>query len=337
MWLKYAQWEESQKEFERSRSIFERIIDIDYQNPTVWLKYSEMEMRNRFVNRARNVWDRAVQLLPRVDQLWFKYALMEEQLKNFEGARRVFERWMKWNPPEKAWMSYIALEHRSIGSKMDKMHRSRQIYDRFIEQHGDENAYIKYAEWEYTKSGSVDFARAIYEKALRALLEEELSPDFFVSFAKFEISCKEFERARSIYKHALDHVPKYRARALFEEYMLFEKRYGDKESIDAVIVNKKRFEYEQQLVEQGQDYDLWFDYIKLEEQNLAPKEQNYAAIREIYERAIAQIPPIVTDKRYWKRYVDIFIVSWCEVTWCEICGFSKHFQFSNILPFLRLV
>ena len=122
-------------------------MDIDYQSPSVWLKYSEMEMRNRFINRARNVWDRAVQLLPRIDQLWFKYALMEENLGNFEGARRIFERWMKWNPPEKAWMSYIALENRTIGSKQDKIHRCRQIYDRFIDKHGDENAFIKYAEW----------------------------------------------------------------------------------------------------------------------------------------------------------------------------------------------
>lgn len=306
VWLKYAAWEESQKEFERARSIFERILDIDYQSPSIWLKYSEMEMRNRFINRARNVWDRAVQLLPRVDQLWFKYALMEEKLGNFEGARRIFERWMKWNPPEKAWMSYIALENRSIGSKQDKIHRCRQIYDRFIEKHGDENAFIKYAEWEYKKSRSAEFTRKIYEKALHELDEEDISPEFYKSFAKFEIACKEYERARAIYKYALDHVPKYKARNLFEEYMLFEKRYGDKQNIDTVIVKKKRLEYEQELIDNAQNYDLWFDYIKLEEQNAA-ESSSWSAIREIYERAIAEIPPIITDKRYWKRYIYLWI------------------------------
>eukprot|EP01083_Nonionella_stella_P039532 107504_1 len=307
VWLKYAAWEESQKEFERARSIFERVIDIDYQTPSIWLKYSEMEMRNRFINRARNVWDRAVALLPRVDQLWFKYALMEENMRNFEGARRVFERWMKWNPPEKAWMSYIALENRSVGSKKDKLHRCRQIYDRFIDKHADENAFIKYAEWEYKKSGSTEYARRIYEKALHELdEEEELSPEFYKSFAVFEISAKEYERARSIYKYALDHVPKYKASQLFEEYMLFEKRYGTKQSIDQVIVNKKRFEYEQELLENSKNYDLWFDYIKLEEQHAADG-KNWNGIREIYERAIAETPPIITDKRYWKRYIYLWI------------------------------
>ena len=70
VWVKYANWEESQKDFERARSVWERCLSVDYRNVSVWLKYAEMEMRNKFVNHARNVWDRAVQLLPRVDQLW---------------------------------------------------------------------------------------------------------------------------------------------------------------------------------------------------------------------------------------------------------------------------
>ena len=62
MWLQYAQWEESQKDFRRARSVWERTLDVNYNSVTVWLKYAEMEMRHRFVNHARNVWDRAVQV-----------------------------------------------------------------------------------------------------------------------------------------------------------------------------------------------------------------------------------------------------------------------------------
>ncbi|MES1920565.1 Crooked neck-like protein 1, partial [Bonamia ostreae] len=69
-WLRYAKWEESQKEWERVRSIYERALNVDYQNRGIWLKYAEFEMKNRFPNHARNVWDRAVKLLPRTDQLW---------------------------------------------------------------------------------------------------------------------------------------------------------------------------------------------------------------------------------------------------------------------------
>lgn len=41
-WMKYAQWEESQHEFDRARSVFERALDVDYKNTTVWLKYAEV-------------------------------------------------------------------------------------------------------------------------------------------------------------------------------------------------------------------------------------------------------------------------------------------------------
>lgn len=44
-WLKYAQWEESLKEVQRARSVYERALDVEHRNVTIWLKYAEMEMR----------------------------------------------------------------------------------------------------------------------------------------------------------------------------------------------------------------------------------------------------------------------------------------------------
>ena len=35
---RYAAWEESQNEFERARSVYERALDVDYRNVTIWLK-----------------------------------------------------------------------------------------------------------------------------------------------------------------------------------------------------------------------------------------------------------------------------------------------------------
>lgn len=67
----------------------------------------QMEQRHKAVNRARNVWDRAVSLLPRIDQFWYKYCFMEEMLGNVPAARAVFERWMKWEPDENGWLSYV--------------------------------------------------------------------------------------------------------------------------------------------------------------------------------------------------------------------------------------
>ena len=97
-WIKYAQWEESQQEFARSRSIYERALDVDHRNVAVWLKYAEMEMRHKQINHARNVWDRAVTILPRAKQFWYKYTYMEEMLGNVPGARQVSP-WFYKHPP----------------------------------------------------------------------------------------------------------------------------------------------------------------------------------------------------------------------------------------------
>ena len=49
-WFKYAAWEETQKQLERSRSVYERALDVEHRNIGLWLKYTEMEMRNKQVN-----------------------------------------------------------------------------------------------------------------------------------------------------------------------------------------------------------------------------------------------------------------------------------------------
>ena len=59
VWIKYTQWEESKKDFNRARSVHEQPLEVDYWNHTLWMKYAEVGMKNNFINHSRNVWDRA--------------------------------------------------------------------------------------------------------------------------------------------------------------------------------------------------------------------------------------------------------------------------------------
>ncbi|KAH1080335.1 hypothetical protein J1N35_020096 [Gossypium stocksii] len=295
VWIKYAQWEESQKDFNRARSVWERALEVDYRNHTLWLKYAEVEMKNKFINHARNVWDRAVTLLPRVDQLWYKYIHMEEMLGNVAGARQIFERWMSWMPDQQGWLSYIKFELR-----YNEVERARAIYERFVQCHPKVGAWIRYAKFEM-KNGEIVRARNVYERAVEKLADEEDAEQLFVAFAEFEERCKETERARCIYKFALDHIPKGSAEDLYRKFVAFEKQYGDKEGIEDAIVGKRRFQYEDEVRKNPLNYDAWFDYIRLEE-----SVGNKGRIREVYERAIANVPP-AEEKRYWQRYIYLWI------------------------------
>ncbi|KAB5539994.1 hypothetical protein PHYPO_G00095790 [Pangasianodon hypophthalmus] len=304
-WIKYAQWEESLKEVQRARSIYERALDVDHRNVTLWLKYAEMEMKNRQVNHARNIWDRAITILPRVNQFWYKYSYMEEMLGNIAGCRQVFERWMEWEPEEQAWHSYINFELR-----YKEVEKARCIYERYIltrvlllgcrNVHPVVKNWIKYARFE-DKHGYIAHARKVYERAVEFFGEEYIDENLFVAFAKFEEKQKEFERVRVIYKYALDRIPKQQAQELFKNYTVFEKKFGDRRGIEDVIVSKRRFQYEEEVKANPHNYDAWFDYLRLVE-----SDADADTVREVYERAIANVPPI-TEKRHWKRYIYLWI------------------------------
>ncbi len=44
-WVKYARFEEDNKEYERARSVFERALEVEHRSGELWLRYAEFEMR----------------------------------------------------------------------------------------------------------------------------------------------------------------------------------------------------------------------------------------------------------------------------------------------------
>ncbi|KAI9339058.1 hypothetical protein BDR26DRAFT_862556, partial [Obelidium mucronatum] len=322
-WLKYAQWEESQQEIERARSVFERSLDVEHRNQSLWIKYAEMEMKHKNVNMARNIFDRAVAILPRVDLFWYKYTYMEEVIDNVAGCRQVFERWMSWEPSEDAWLAYIKLEKRYSENA-----RARAVFQRFIGCHPQPKNWLKWAKFEES-IGRTDFAREIYEKCIETLGEEFVDQNVYISFAKFETRLKELERARAIYKYALSKLPKSKAENLHNVYSQFEKQHGGREGIEDVIVTKRRVKYEEEVAANSKDYDVWFDYTRLEE-----SAGDYEKIRDCYERAIAEVP-LIKEKRFWRRYIYLwlFYAVWEEKVAKDIDRAKQIYtQCLNIIP-----
>ena len=125
--------------------------------------------------------------------------------------------------------------------------------------------------------------------------------EFYLAFTDFEIRCHEYDRARVIFKHAIEKIPKTTAPRLYQQYINFEKQYGSKGNIEIAVINKRRAFYEKILAEDPMRYDTWFDYINLEE-----AEGIQERIREVYERAIANVP-LGTEKKFWRRYLYFWL------------------------------
>ncbi|CAG2207040.1 CLF1 [Mytilus edulis] len=109
------------------------------------------------------------------------------------------------------------------------------------------------------------------------------------------------ERARLIYKYALDHLPKDSCQEIYKHYTVHEKKFGSRAAIEDVIVSKRRFKYEEEVKTNPYNYDAWFDYLRLLE-----ADGNTEQIRETYERAIANVLPS-KEKRHWRRYIYLWI------------------------------
>ncbi|XP_034432957.1 crooked neck-like protein 1 [Hippoglossus hippoglossus] len=92
-----------------------------------------------------------------------------------------------------------------------------------------------------------------------------------------------------------------RLKELLRNYTIFIKKYGDRRGIEDVISSKRRFQYKEEVKANPHNHDAWLDYLRLVE-----SDADTETVREVYERAIANIPPI-QEKKYWRRYIYLWI------------------------------
>jgi crooked neck len=87
-------------------------------------------------------------------------------------------------------------------------------------------------------------------------------------------------------------------------------------TLENTVLGKRRIQYEEELSHDRRNYDAWFDYARLEEgAYLDVKEEGATSdeldasvgrIREVYERAVAQVPP-GGEKCHWRRYIFLWL------------------------------
>jgi crooked neck len=289
--------------------VFERALDVDPRHVELWLKYTDMELKARNINHARNLLDRAVTLMPRVDALWYKYVYLEELLLNIGGARQIFERWTGWEPDDKAWAAYVKLEER-----YNELERASDIYERWIGVRPIPKNWVTWAKFEEDR-GKADKAREVFQTALEFFGDEEeqieKAQQVFGAFARMETRLKEYERARVIYKFALARLPRSKSANLYAQFTRFEKQHGDRSGVELTVLGKRRIQYEEEVAFDGSNYDAWFSLARLEEDAYRAEkedgdEADPARVREVYERAVANVPPLA-EKRFWRRYIYLWL------------------------------
>lgn len=114
----------------------------------------------------------------------------------------------------------------------------------------------------------------------------------------------------------MSRIPRTKSTVLYAAYTKFEKQHGTHNSLQNTVLEKQRIQYEEELAHDGRNYDVWLNYAHLEEAawrdlkaegiTLEEKEAATVRVRELYERAVAQVP-LFQDKPYWTRYIFLWL------------------------------
>ena len=127
----------------------------------------------------------------------------------------------------------------------------------FGEEHLDEQLFIEFAKFEERQKevrrkrkeeegGGGERGRCLREREMSVCCPSAWGDDDASGWLIFGF-CWQYDRARVIFKYALEKIPKAKAKQLFDNYTSFEKKYGDRKGVETVILNKRRFQYEQEV------------------------------------------------------------------------------------------
>jgi crooked neck len=112
----------------------------------------------------------------------------------------------------------------------------------------------------------------------------------------------------------LDRLPRSASASFHAAYTKFEKQHGTRSTAESTVMAKRRLQHEDEIAQDGWNYDAWFSFARLEEELHNLKEDGASEVdvlkavdrvRDVYERAIAQVPP--GQKRNWRRYIFLWI------------------------------
>ncbi|GAV48843.1 hypothetical protein ZYGR_0N02480 [Zygosaccharomyces rouxii] len=301
-WIRYAKFEVEQRDIRRARSVFERALLVDSSHVPLWIRYIDTEIKLKNINHARNLMNRAVSILPRVDKFWYKYLVIEESLGNVEIVRSLFTRWTSLEPGTNAWDSFVDFELRQ-----ENWDNVRKVFAMYVLVHPQTDTWLRWVQFE-TVHGDTDTVRKVYSLALdtvvsmseKLTIQDEDLAGLIISFANWEATQQEHERCRELYRISIDKWPQNQF--LKEGLVEFEKRFGSSQSIENTVIHKRRRRYELTLQENPHDYDTWWLYLDLIQDNFK------ADLLKCLDKSVTGTQPKENTKTLaWKSYIFLWI------------------------------
>ncbi|KAJ1562274.1 pre-mRNA-splicing factor syf1 [Nowakowskiella sp. JEL0078] len=215
LWVRFATWYEDAGDLVSARGIFEKAIKVPFKSveqlAEIWCQWADFELRNDELERARDVMGRATapprgqkvskisysddsispqQRLCKSLKVWSKYVDIEEALGTIDSTKLVYEKIIEL----KIAIPQIFINYAIFLEENEFFEDSFKIYERGVETFGFPVA--------------VDFWNLYLSKFIKRYQGTKL------------------ERARDIFEHAIENVPKEYARNFYLMYAKLEEDYG---------------------------------------------------------------------------------------------------------------
>ena len=324
LWLRYAEFEMRNEFVNRARNVMDRAVQILPRIDFLWYKYVFMEETVGDMDKCRECFERWMDWCPD-EGVWLSYARFEvryakamaktEGLTNLDRATEVMKRYVNEYPCAKSFLKLAKwAEHEGKDIELARKVYEGALVELDTEEVRQARVFRQFASFE-ERQGEFERARVIYQHALKLLNLE----------GRYANNNNQKDTTLSIYNNNKDNsaIPttttaltttdkadsteqlsdneRYRRDELYRAYVAFEKKHGNKDGIENVILTRQRAEYQKRTSIDPLDYDAWFEYAKLEEDHGDP-----TSVRDVYERAVGNVPP-AQEKRYWKRYIYLWI------------------------------
>ncbi|OMJ28491.1 Pre-mRNA-splicing factor clf1 [Smittium culicis] len=339
-WNAYVKFEKRYNEIDKAEAVYERFVYV-HPDPKNWLKWAGLVESHGKIDKVREVFGMALDRLGSAhmnQHIFIAYAKFEAKVKEVERARVIYKYGLENLPQSKSQALYnqYVLFEKQHGDQDDieyivSSKRRQQYQKKLKESPFDYNTWLDLTQLEESV-GNIDLAREAYKDAVNAVPQVEEKRVWrryiylWLLYAAFEeISSKDIESARSVYKDCLSKIPhkKFTFAKVWIQFAQFEIRQMNLKEARLLLgrgigmcpknrlfrgyielelqlreFDRVRILYNKQLEFNPSICTTWIEFAKMESL-LGETERS----RSIYELAIEQ-DELDMPELLWKAYID---------------------------------
>ncbi|KAJ8604367.1 hypothetical protein CTAYLR_002564 [Chrysophaeum taylorii] len=318
LYVAFAKFEESQKEYERARAIlkfaglsllefekkhggkssiqaellekrreeYEKRLDEAPEDYDAWFDLIHLVEELSTPDDVRETFERAVAVVPPAEKrywrryvyVWLEYAVYEEFRDDMERARAVYRTALGIIPHKKFTFGKVWLQAAEFEIRRKDLRAARKLLGEAIGKCPKPKLFKGYLRLE-RMLGEVERCRTISAKFV------EFSPSSaasWIRFSEFEAAIGEVDRARAIFDLAVDQpsldLPELVWKAYIDLEIRVERGEVDAEEEASSSSPRKAADLYERLLERTKHVKVWLSYAKYQE-------KDPAAARAIMERA----------------------------------------------------